>query len=649
MKPDLCALPLLPETIANLKPWLENPRAPVWVGDSIRELVERAAWDELNDRFHRELEFGTGGMRGRTIGRIVTAAERGDAPAGGAPTHAGVGSNLLNDFTLSRAIRGLFSYTRGFLQSARREVRPRLVVVHDVRHFSRHFCQFVAQVWSELGGEVFVFDGPRSTPQLSFTVRYLRAHCGAVITASHNPPHDNGLKVYFEDGGQVVSPHAEGIVAAIQAIPLDQAFHQGAPGGQATGAITVQSQTEEAYHQAALQAVINPAQLASAGLRVAFTALHGTGGVAAVPLLRRAGVEVIEVQSQREADANFSTVASPNPENPAALAEVMALAQREKVDLALGTDPDGDRVGIAVPDGHGRWTTLSGNQTGALLTDFRLKRLKETGMIPTKGSQRVAVIKTFVTSELIDAIALSHGVKVVNTLTGFKWIGARMRHYDDIALRRLHQDAAPVPDLLTLLPARRAALLQQHSTWFAFGAEESYGYLPVDTVRDKDANASCLAVAELVAHARIRGSTVIEMLDHLYTCHGYHDEGVAQLVCEGADGTARIARILASYREKSPVAIDGLRVAAWTDHGRTTVVDADGETVPPQDLYVAGFANGYRCAIRGSGTEPKLKFYLFAREPSTHRDNLAALKIRVRERLAALGAAMKMDAERRGG
>jgi phosphoglucomutase len=315
---------ILPSTSENLQSWLKAG-LPDWALISIDELVNQQAWGELNDRFYRYLEFGTGGMRGRTIGVISAKAETGQLGLQGTPEHAAVGSNVLNDFTLIRATVGLFRYTHDYLAKAGRAELPKLVIAHDVRHFSRHFCELAASTWTKLGGTAYIFEGPRSTPQLSFSVRYLKAHAGVVITASHNPPHDNGFKAYFEDGGQVVPPHDTSIVAEVNKVSLDQL-------GQFLSkdlvrVVTLSRTADDAYLAVAAKALLDPSVFKKAKIKIAFTNIHGTGGVASVPLLLHAGAEVHEVPEQVAFDARFPTVKSPNPENAEALAKAVALAE----------------------------------------------------------------------------------------------------------------------------------------------------------------------------------------------------------------------------------------------------------------------------------------------------------------------------------
>jgi phosphoglucomutase len=631
---------LLASAVENLGAFLAAG-LPEWAQASISELVEKEAWPELNDRFYRYLEFGTGGMRGRTIGRVTAAAETGVPDEVGTPEHAAVGSNLLNDFTLVRATVGLFRYTSGYLRSKGSAAQPRLVIAHDVRHFSRHFCELAASTWSRLGGQAFIFNGPRSTPQLSFSVRWLKAHAGIVITASHNPPHDNGFKAYFEDGGQVVPPHDRGIVDQVNAVPIAELSEFLVV--DLKGTIQLGWDADDNYIGAASKAVLDPGVFGRARLRVAYTNIHGTGGVHCPPLLIHAGCEVFQVLDQLSFDPRFPTVRSPNPEDAAALSKAVALAKAQKCDLVLATDPDCDRMGTAVRNREGDMELLSGNQVGALLADYRLRRYVELGMVPAAGSPRVAIIKTYVTTGLQDAIGRGYGVKVVNTLTGFKWIAAKLHGYE----KELESALGPGFDYDAEGLGQRAQLLQQHSTFYAFGCEESYGYLPNDLVRDKDGNAACLIFAELCAWVKGRGMTVPEYLDELYARHGFYLEGVINIYYEGATGQARIRKILDTYRSEPPAAFGDVRVVRFQDFGRETILDADGAEIPKQDLYIVALSNGYSFAARGSGTEPKMKFYLFAHEAVADPGDLPAAKARVKATLDGLSKLIEADARSR--
>ncbi|MDR1009813.1 MAG: phospho-sugar mutase, partial [Opitutaceae bacterium] len=618
-----------------------------WATASIDELVAREAWPELNDRFYRYLEFGTGGMRGRTIGAIPAAAETGTPGPLGTPEHAAIGSNVLNDFTLIRAVIGLHRYTAKYLATQNRADPPKLVIAHDVRHFSRHFCELAASTWTRLGGAACIFDGPRSTPQLSFSVRHLRAHAGVVITASHNPPHDNGFKAYFEDGAQVIAPHDKGIVAEVNAVPLSElgAFLD----KDLARVITLTPAADAAYHAVAAESLIDKTVFKKTKLKIAFTNIHGTGAIASVPLLKAAGALVTHVPAQAAQDPRFPTVKSPNPENAEALSIAVALAEKNKLDVVLATDPDCDRMGVAVRNKAGKMELLTGNQVGVLFADYRLAKLKQLGRIPKRGGKNIALIKTFVTTPLQDAIGRAHGVKVINTLTGFKWIAAKVRGYEEQLKTRLLDREGIALDYDRTLPAVRAELLKKHSTLYVFGNEESYGYLGSDIVRDKDGNAACLMFAELCASVKARKLTVPEYLDEIYRKHGYHMEGVINIYYEGASGAAKIARILETYRANPPKKFGNIAVKKFQDFGRARILDADGERIPAQDLYFVTLANGYTYAARGSGTEPKIKFYIFAnaRPGKGKKANLAETKSAVRAELDRIKSLIEADARQR--
>ncbi len=635
---------LLPSTLKNLETWL-SAGLPAWDTASLEELVAKQQWAELNDRFYRDLEFGTGGMRGRTIGRVSTAAEQGQVGPQGTPEHAAIGSNILNDYTLVRATIGLYRHTAAYLKAQGDARPPSLVIAHDVRHFSRHFCELAASTWSRLGGQAYIFAGPRSTPQLSFTVRHLGANCGVVITASHNPPHDNGFKAYFDDGAQVVAPHDKGIVSEVGKVALGEL--QAYFAKDLSRVVTLGDSSDAAYRKAAATAVIDPSVFKTAALKVAFTSIHGVGNVMSIPLLKETGVELHEEPAQAVHDPRFPSVKSPNPENAEALSLAIKLADEKGLDLVMATDPDCDRMGAAVRGKDGKMHLLTGNQIGALMTEYRISRYKELGIIPKAGTDRAALVKTFVTTALQDEIARSHGVKFVNTLTGFKWIAAKIRGYEDQLKAGYLAKHGVALDYNATPFASRAKLLQEFSTFYLFGCEESYGYLANDLVRDKDGNSACLMLAEVCAHVKSRGLTVPEYLDEIYLRTGYYLEGVINLYYEGASGAAKIKRILDTYRSEPPKAFGDVAVTKFEDFGRQDIRDSDGELVPKQDLYLVTLANGYTFAARGSGTEPKMKFYVFAKSAVKSAAELPAVKAAVKTELDRVKALIEADAQKR--
>jgi len=610
--------------------WLESGALPADAVAALGDLVARGCWAEVEDRFYKGIAFGTGGMRGRTVGRVPAA---GEVDPEGMPLRAAVGSACLNDVNVLRAAIGLFRHVSSVQPS------PRIVVAHDVRHFSRHFAELVASAWTRLGGEAHLFAGPRSTPQLSFTVRHLEAHAGVVITASHNPSHDNGFKCCLGDGGQVTPPADAAIVAEVGKLgPAEVAdFVE----KDMTGVLTVGPEAEEAYLARLVAGAVDPEAVARHAPRVVFTNLHGTGDVMVVPALRRLGVDPLVVDEQREHDGRFPTVPSPNPENPAAFTLALRLASEQGADVVFATDPDSDRVGAAVPLPAGGHRLLTGNEVAALLAEHRISALKDAGILPAAGSPNAAVVKSLVTTPLVSAVCARHGVRCVETLVGFKWIARKLERW----ARRLAELAGPEAAALPL--RRRAPLALRHSCLFLLGAEESYGYLADDAVRDKDANSAVLMLAEYAAVLRSRGRTLLDALDALHLSHGAHHEDLLNLTFEGAEGAAAIRRIISSWRASPPATVDGSKVARLTDYERDEVIDAEGERMPPEEFLVADLADGRRVAVRASGTEPKIKFYSFTRSEAADADDLPAARERARKAALSLRSWLEADARRR--
>src|SRR5690625_2138990 len=635
---------LLDSTAANLTEWLRAGFLPEWALSSLNELLDNEHFEELNDRFFQPLQFGTGGMRGRTIGQVMTAAERGKAAEGAPPEHPAVGSNNLNDFNVIRATIGLFRYTEKFLEQENRYEQPRLTIAHDVRHFSRHFCELTASVWTKLGGKAIIYPSPRSTPQLSFTLRQVGATAGVVITASHNPPHDNGFKVYFEDGAQIIEPHATGIINEVNAVKLEELpdFIE----IDLEKVVTLPESADQAYLEEAASVVLDPDVFHDNPLRVVFSPIHGTAGFQCIPLMEKFGVQFETVPEQMIEDPAFPTVESPNPENAEALSMAIDLANRSGADVVIATDPDCDRMGVAARNSDGEMVLLNGNPIGALLTEYRITKLKELGWLPKDGTTSAAIIKTFVTSELLGEIARTHGLKVIDTLTGFKWITAKIKEWEDQLVSSYFKETGIAIDYARTDRRCRAELLQEHSTFYAFGGEESYGYLAGDTVRDKDGNIAVIMFCEFAASVIKQGKTLHDAIDDLYRKYGYYQEALGQIYYEGAAGAAKIKRILESYRNDPPKELDGSKVVKFTDFGRDEIFDADGARIPPQNFYILELDNGYSYAVRGSGTEPKIKFYLFAREPVAD-GNLETLKKLTEERLNQLRQTVEKDAAAR--
>ena len=636
---------LLESTVTNLKNWTSADFLPEWVGASITELIEKEEWEELNDRFYQTMAFGTGGIRGRTIGKVTASAETGTPSAQGTPEHAAVGTNVLNDFNLIRATVGMFRYVKQYLDESGRHDQPRFVIAHDVRHFSRHFCELAASTWCKLGGQALIFDGPRSTPQLSFAVRHYKATCGAVITASHNPSHDNGFKAYFEDGAQVVSPHAEGIVNLVNEVKLEELVQF--LDVNLDHVIVLDSSADEPYLDLLEEMVVDAEVMQKVAPKVVFSPIHGCGAISSVTTLRKLGVEVIEVPEQMEPDGRFPTVKSPNPENAEALAMAIAKANETDTDVVIATDPDADRMGVAVRDRTGEMVLLTGNQIGTLLAEYRISTLKDAEILPEDGSQNAVLIKTFVTTPMQEAVATWHGLKTINTLTGFKWLGEKLAGYESEMKAKLYEKEGLAVDYDACDVWTKAELMLDYSTYFVFGGEESYGYLASDKLRDKDANAAVVMFCELAAYLKAQEMTFPEYLDSLYLQHGYYEEKTINIYFEGAAGSQKIKNILESYRSNPPQAFGDVTVSGFTDFGKDEIVDADGKRIAPQDFYFLELSNGYSFAVRGSGTEPKIKFYVFGRSDVTDPEELAEVKIAAGKVMEITLAAIDAEARQR--
>ncbi|MGC9451778.1 MAG: phospho-sugar mutase [Oceanipulchritudo sp.] len=635
---------LLESSAKNLLDWLGGNFLPDWALSSIRELVEGEQWEELNDRFYQFLAFGTGGMRNRTIGRVVPSAERGTPGPQGTPEHAAVGTAVLNDFNIIRATIGLFRYCEHHLQG---KGTPRIVIAHDVRHFSRYFCELTASTWNRLGGKALIFEGPRSTPQLSFTVRHCRATAGVVITASHNPAHDNGYKVYFEDGAQVVYPHAEGIIHEVYQVSMESTTDHLEV--DLKGVEMLGEEEDAAYLAALKENILDASVFRKAAPRIVFSPIHGTGGVTAPAALAEFGLTVDTVEEQMVQDGRFPTVKSPNPENAEALSMAIEQARDSGAGIVMATDPDADRMGVAVRDENGEMVLLSGNMIGSLLAAFRIERMKELGLLPKEGSPNAALIKTFVTTPLQAAVARKHGLKVIDTLTGFKWIGEKLKIYEEALMERLREEGIEAGEYDSIPLAQRREWLLKYSTFYVFGGEESYGYLASDLLRDKDANAAVLMFAEMAASLQAAGKSILQYLDEVYLRYGYYLEDVTNIYHEGASGAAKIAAILESYRKHPPAEIAGFKVTGWKDFGTQTIQDADGKEIPKQDFYFLELDNGYSYAVRGSGTEPKIKFYFFACEEVVQPGDLEPAKTAALETLTTIKKAVEEDARSRAG
>jgi phosphoglucomutase len=524
--------------------WTRDPYDIETQNEVRRLLAEDPAACE--DAFYRTLEFGTGGLRGVL----------------------GVGTNRMNEYVVAMATQGFANYLARLCDTEC--LNRQIVVSYDSRNKSKEFALTTALVFAANGFKAFLFPEMRPTPVLSYAVRHLQCCGGVMITASHNPKQYNGYKAYSADGGQLVAPHDKNVMdevarvlsfSDVKSISEEDALAKG---------LLEYTLVDEPYLKDVLSLSLSPQAIASQrSMPVVYTPLHGTGGTLVPKALKQWGFEnIIPVAEQMIPDGNFSTVKSPNPEEKSAMEMSIALAKKTGAALVLATDPDADRVGIAIPDGKGEYILLNGNQTGAVLVYYLLNKWKELGRI--KGNEYV--VKTIVTTELIKDIALRSGVKCYDVLTGFKYIGEKIR-------------------------------LLEGSGTFIGGGEESYGYLAGDFVRDKDAVISCCLIAEMAAEAAQRGETFIDILRSLYKEYGFYLEGLLSVTKQGITGLEEIRSIMSGLRAAPPAEIAGSAVTEVRDY--LSGVD----DLPLSDVLQFFTADGSKITVRPSGTEPKIKFY----------------------------------------
>ncbi len=523
----------------------------------VEDLIAKEDWKGLSERFYSSLAFGTGGMRG-----II-----------------GGGSNRMNPLNVRRITQGLASY----VLKAKRGAPASAVIAHDSRHFSDLFAREAALVFAGNGIRAYVFSGLRPTPELSFAVRKLGATTGIVVTASHNPAQYNGYKVYWEDGAQVVAPHDSAIVDEVAAVREVRALDEGEARSRGLLAIA-DSEVDSAFIDAVKAQVLRPELVRRLGrdLRVVYTPLHGTGAVPVAGTLRDLGVEVTIVPEQRDPDGDFPTVEYPNPEEASALKLALDLGRRTGADLVMGTDPDSDRLGIAVKKG-GDFALVTGNQLGALLMDYVLTTRGELRVMPP----RPVVIKTIVTTELHRRIADAHGVRCIDTLTGFKYMGEKIRQFES----------------------------QPDGPSYVFGSEESYGYLIGTHVRDKDAVTAAVVTVEMALYHKSRGLSVLDALEEIYRKYGYFEEIGISRGFPGEQGMRSMDALMDKLR-RDPVRQWGgegvLELRDFRD-GTTTRADARAKAhdidLPSSNVLQWVTDSDSFITARPSGTEPKIKFY----------------------------------------
>jgi phosphoglucomutase len=585
--------------------WLNDPGITEADKTEIRQLITAGDEKELADRFYRELEFGTGGLRA-----VI-----------------GAGINRMNVYTVGAATQGLANYIAQQGEAAR---KAGVAIAYDCRRKSDVFARRAAEVLAGNGITAYPFEKLRPTPELSFAVRHLRCTAGIVITASHNPPAYNGYKVYWSDGVGIVPPQDGAIIAEVRKVGgfanvRAMAYQEALDRGLIK---LIGREVDEAFLNEVQKSCLVPDICRKQGqrLKIVYTSLHGTGGQLIPEALRRRGFQhVIEVAEQATPDGEFPTVKSPNPEEPEALTLAVELAARENADVVIGSDPDADRIGIAVklPPGassdrggagqQAAYELLTGNQTGALLTWYVCEQLTRAGQFPRNG----AVLTTIVSGDLAKEIARAYGAEVIEVLTGFKWIGAKVGEFEA-------QGAPGEP-----------------SKKYLFGFEESYGYMPATYVRDKDAVTSAAFVADLAALAAEQGRTLYEILEDLYRKYGFFKEGAKSLELPGVEGAARIKAIMEALRKDPPKTVAGIAVETLADlqtgeiRDARTGAPAGRYDLPASNVLLLKLADGSKIIARPSGTEPKIKFYFLVHEPA---ENLSEAKARATAKLEAIKA-----------
>ena len=540
-------------------------RAQAWLdGDfdaetkaAVMELIEKDPV-ALTDAFYRDLEFGTGGLRG-----IM-----------------GVGTNRMNKYTVGMATQGLANYLKRMFP----DIAPiSLAISYDSRNNSRYFAQITAEVLAANGFKVYVFDDIRPTPELSFAIRYLGCQSGIMLTASHNPKEYNGYKAYWDDGAQMIAPHDKNVIREVQLITsVDQVKWKGNP----EMIISIGHEIDEAYMEKVVSLCLSPDAInRQSGLKIVYTPLHGTGRTIIPETLKRFGfTNVIIVKEQAIADGNFPTVHSPNPEEHDALSMAIQLAEKEDADLVMATDPDADRVGIAVKDHSGKFILLNGNQTAAILFYYILNRWKQLNRFT--GNE--FIIKTIVTSELLSDIAKSFNLEYFDVLTGFKFIADVIRK-------------------------------NEGSKTFIVGGEESYGYLVGDFVRDKDAVSACAMIAETAAWVTDQGKTLFDLLLEIYMTYSFYKESLLSVTKKGKAGAEEIQQMMINYRNQPMKSINGIKVISIKDYLAREAKNIETGAIEPILLPSSNvlqfiLEDGSVISVRPSGTEPKIKFYFSVRE-----------------------------------
>lgn len=577
--------------MTKVSSWL-NGDYDIDTKQSIQQLIDEGNDTELTDAFYKDLEFGTGGLRGLI----------------------GIGSNRMNRYTVGTATQGLANYLNQAFPNEEKSV----AVAYDSRIKSDEFAKIIADIFSANGISVYLFEALRPTPELSFAIRLLGCKSGVVVTASHNPKEYNGYKAYWTDGSQVVAPHDTNIINEVNAITsIDQVKFD----GDASKITKIGADVDEKYIDHILSLSISKGALErQKGLKIVYTPLHGTGVTLVPQLLAKMGFEavtVIEEQAEPKGNGQFPTVVYPNPEESEAMSKAVEKAKEIDADLVLGTDPDSDRVGIAVKNHHGEIQLLNGNQTASVLIYYLLNAWKDAGKLT--GTQFVC--KTIVTTDLIDKMAAAYDVKCYNTLTGFKYIAQVIRE-------------------------------KEGQEQFIGGGEESYGYLIGDAVRDKDAIASCAMIAELTAYAKDKGLSLFDMLMEIYKQFGFYYEGLISLTKKGKSGADEIQQMMADFRANPPKTIAGSPVVRMDDYKALTTTDfKSGSTVaiPSGEMGIESSnvlqfftEDGTKFTCRPSGTEPKIKFYVGVRAALEKNEDFDSVYASLKDKVKAIGEELNL-------
>ncbi len=531
------------------------------------DLVAKEDFTELEDRFYKSLEFGTGGLRG-----VI-----------------GGGSNRMNTLMINKATQGLASYCIKALPEKAKDGTLSAVIAYDSRRYSDVFAEAAALIFAANGFKTYLFTGLRPTPELSYAIRELGCVTGVVVTASHNPPQYNGYKAYWVDGAQVTEPHDVGIidevnkVVDVKTISKEDALASGK-------LVMIDSEIDDKYWAMCKDQLFRPELIKEKAkeVKVVYTPLHGTGAMHVEKVLGDLGLAVSTVPEQRNPDGNFPTVAKPNPEEAPALKMAVDLAKAEKADVVMATDPDSDRFGSAVPDADGNYVLITGNQMGVLLADYIIISRKELGKMPANP----AMIRSIVTSPMVDAICAKNGVHLEECLTGFKWIASVMADFEKAGDKN-----------------------------YIFGFEESYGYNVETEVRDKDGVSAAAMCAELTLYWRSKGVSLLERLDQLYTEYGYYEDRAIAKNFEGSSGVEVMAGIMTKLRTEGLKSLGGKKVEKIRDIGNAISFDPANSAVktpinlPKSNVLQFILEGGTVVSARPSGTEPKIKFYVNAVEP----------------------------------